>query len=282
MAVFTAINFLAVRLFARVNSAITWWKVAIPVLTIIILFFKFHAGNFSRRRRRVHPVRHEGRCSPPSPASSIVFSYLGFEQADQLAGEIKNPGRNLPRAIIIAVLPRHRDLHPAARSSFIGAVPPSLLTHGFQGIASTNPITIYPFAAVAGPGRARLLGDDPAHRRVRLPVRHRADLPDLHLAGRVRPGQEQVLPADLPVDRPERRPVVQPDHGVRVRPAVPAAVPELEVAGRPGHRRERAHVRGRPAVPGRVPQAACPRRTGPTGCPRRPSWPARLHHRPTC
>ena len=36
------------------------------------------------------------------PAAGIVFAYLGFEQADQLAGEIKNPRRNLPRAIIIA------------------------------------------------------------------------------------------------------------------------------------------------------------------------------------
>src|SRR5580700_1108166 len=39
MAVFTAINFLAMRLFNKVNSGITWWKVAIPILTIIILLF---------------------------------------------------------------------------------------------------------------------------------------------------------------------------------------------------------------------------------------------------
>src|SRR5215475_4911304 len=47
MAVFVAVNFLAMRIFTRVNSAITWWKVAIPVLTIIVLLFKFHGGNFS-------------------------------------------------------------------------------------------------------------------------------------------------------------------------------------------------------------------------------------------
>ena len=37
------------------------------------------------------------------PTAGIVFAYLGFEQADQLAGEIKNPQKNLPRAIIIAI-----------------------------------------------------------------------------------------------------------------------------------------------------------------------------------
>src|SRR5215471_11575626 len=47
MAIMTAVNFLAIRTFARVNNVITYWKVAIPVLAIIILLFKFHPHNFS-------------------------------------------------------------------------------------------------------------------------------------------------------------------------------------------------------------------------------------------
>jgi amino acid transporter len=148
MASFTAINFLAVRLFARVNSAITWWKVAIPVLTIIILFFHFHSGNFSPGGGGFMPFGMHGVFASISGAA-IVFSYLGFEQADQLAGEIKNPGRNLPLAIIIAVL-IGSAIYILLQVVFIGAVPPSELTKGFQGIASSNPIAIYPFAAVAG------------------------------------------------------------------------------------------------------------------------------------
>ena len=37
------------------------------------------------------------------PAAGIIFAYSGFEQADQLAGEVKDPRTNLPRAIILAV-----------------------------------------------------------------------------------------------------------------------------------------------------------------------------------
>jgi len=37
MAIFTAINFLSVRKLAHTNSAATWWKVGVPVLTIIVL-----------------------------------------------------------------------------------------------------------------------------------------------------------------------------------------------------------------------------------------------------
>src|SRR5580700_2077997 len=47
MAIFVAVNFLAMRIFSKVNSALTWWKVAVPVLAIIVLLFKFNGANFT-------------------------------------------------------------------------------------------------------------------------------------------------------------------------------------------------------------------------------------------
>src|SRR5438132_13102169 len=41
MAIFVAVNFLAMRIFAQVNNVLTWWKVAVPILAIIVLLFKF-------------------------------------------------------------------------------------------------------------------------------------------------------------------------------------------------------------------------------------------------
>jgi amino acid transporter len=155
MAVFTAFNFLAVRLFARVNSTITWWKVAVPILTIIILFFKFHGSNFTAGV--AGGPDGSGGFMPfgikavfgAIPSVGIVFSYLGFEQADQLAGEIKDPQRNLPRAVIIACL-LGTLIYVLCAVVMTGATPSGLLHHGFAGIAPTNPVIIYPFAAVAG------------------------------------------------------------------------------------------------------------------------------------
>jgi amino acid transporter len=148
MAIFTVLNFLAVRLFARVNNAITWWKVAIPILTIIIFFFKFHAANFTAGPGGFFPVSVKTLFGT-IPAVGIVFSYLGFEQADQLAGEIKDPQRNLPRAVIIAC-GLGTAIYILCALVLMGAVPTSELSKGFIGLSSTNPITIYPFAAVAG------------------------------------------------------------------------------------------------------------------------------------
>jgi amino acid transporter len=148
MAIFTAINFLAMRLFSTVNSAITWWKVAIPVLAIIVLAFKFHPANFNPGGGGFAPGGLKAILTAV-PSAGIVFAYLGFEQADQLAGEIKDPQRNLPRAIIYAVL-IGTVIYCLLQVVFIGATPANLITHGFGAIKSTNPIAIGPFAGLAG------------------------------------------------------------------------------------------------------------------------------------
>ena len=147
MAIFTAVNFLAIRLFNRVNSAITWWKVLIPVLAIIILFTQFHTTNFGAHGGFL-PFGSKALLAA-IPGAGIVFAYLGFEQADQLAGEVKNPQRNLPRAIIIAIL-MCTVIYVLLQVVFIGALKPSELTHGW-GALKTNPsLELGPLAFIAG------------------------------------------------------------------------------------------------------------------------------------
>ena len=147
MAIFTAVNFLAMRIFARVNNAITWWKVAIPVLAIIVLFTQFHGGNFTAGGQGFMPGGIKALFGA-LPAAGIIFAYSGFEQADQLAGEVKDPGRNLPRAIILAVA-IGTVIYCLLQVVFIAAMPPGQLTHGFAGIANKD-VLAGPFAGVAG------------------------------------------------------------------------------------------------------------------------------------
>jgi amino acid transporter len=102
MAIFTAINFLGIRRLAQTNSAATWWKVAIPVLTILVLGLShFHSSNFTAANG-FNPYGAHGILAAVS-TSGIIFALLGFEQADQLAGESANPRRDLPRAVIGAI-----------------------------------------------------------------------------------------------------------------------------------------------------------------------------------
>jgi amino acid transporter len=146
MALFTGINLFGIKVLSETNSALMWWKLAIPVLAIIVLAFKFHPGNFSPPGGFA-PDGVKGVLGAISTAG-VMFAYLGFEQADQLAGEIKNPQRNLPRAIIGAVLIGVL-VYVCLQVVFIGAVPTTFLGHGFAGIKSA-PILAGPFAGLAG------------------------------------------------------------------------------------------------------------------------------------
>ena len=129
MAVFVAVNFLAMRIFARVNNIITWWKVAVPVLAIIVLLTHWHTGNFTAGGTGFMPGGIKALFGA-LPAAGIIFAYSGFEQCDQLAGEIKNPGRNLPRAIVISVL-IGTAIYCLLQVAFIVALPPALVgSHG--------------------------------------------------------------------------------------------------------------------------------------------------------
>ena len=147
MAIFVAVNFLAMRTFAKVNNLITWWKVAIPILTIIVLLTKFHGGNFTAGGQGFMPGGIKALLGA-LPAAGIIFAYSGFEQANQLAGEIKYPQRNVPRAIIISVLVS-TVIYCLLQIAFIGAMPASQLSNGFAGITNAD-ILSRPFVGLTG------------------------------------------------------------------------------------------------------------------------------------
>jgi amino acid transporter len=158
MAIFVAVNFLAMRIFARVNNVITWWKVAVPVLAIIVLLTHWHTGNFTAGGTGFMPGGIKALFGA-LPAAGIIFAYSGFEQCDQLAGEIKNPGRNLPRAIVISVL-IGTAIYCLLQVAFIVALPPAMLGGhgGLIGLScpetgtctpSIAELNAGPFAAVA-------------------------------------------------------------------------------------------------------------------------------------
>src|SRR5689334_3090909 len=96
MAIMVAINFLGVKKLAATNSAMTWWKIAVPLLTILVLaIVNFDTSNL-HAANGFAPEGLKGIFTAVS-TGGIIFSYLGFEQADQLAGEAANPKKDVPR-----------------------------------------------------------------------------------------------------------------------------------------------------------------------------------------
>ncbi|HET7355700.1 MAG TPA: APC family permease [Nocardioidaceae bacterium] len=146
LAVFVVVNYYGIRWFARINNALVWWKLGIITLVIIaFLLTAFHGANFTS-----YGFKPEGwhGVFTAIATSGIVFSYLGFRQGIELAGETTNPRRNVPIAVIGSVL-LTGVIYVALQIAFIGALNPSILTKsdGWAHLSFANDFG--PLAALA-------------------------------------------------------------------------------------------------------------------------------------
>jgi amino acid transporter len=128
MLLFTIINILGVRWLAESNRIAVLWKVAVPILTIVVLIVvSFRASNFTAGGGFAPYGAHGVLAALPL---GVVFALQGFEQAAQLAGEARDPQRNVPRAVIGAVIVG-TVLYLALEVAFIGALNPGNLAQGW-------------------------------------------------------------------------------------------------------------------------------------------------------
>lgn len=82
---------------AIVNTIVVIIKAGILVFFSIVAFSAFNAGNFE-------PLLPMGAAGVTAAASSVFFSYIGFDAASTAGEEAKNPKRDLPRAIMLSML----------------------------------------------------------------------------------------------------------------------------------------------------------------------------------
>jgi amino acid transporter len=128
MLLFTVINILGVRWLAESNTITVLWKIAVPVLTVIVLIaVSFHASNFTAGGGFAPYGAHGVFAALPL---GVMFALNGFEQATQISGEAHNPQRSVPRAVIGAVAVGTL-LYLALEVAFIGALNPGNLVHGW-------------------------------------------------------------------------------------------------------------------------------------------------------
>jgi amino acid transporter len=155
LALFSLVNVLGIRWFARLNNALVWWKLVIITVVIVAFFVTvFHGANFTHSGGSATgggfmPFGWSGVFSSIA-TGGIVFSYLGFRQGVELAGETHNPQRNVPIAIIGSVLITG-ILYVALQVAFIGALPANALAHGWAHIGTSFTGKLSDVAAAYGP-----------------------------------------------------------------------------------------------------------------------------------
>ena len=143
LAVIALLNLLAVGLLLRVNSTITWWKIAIPALTgIVLIISSTHWGVMA-----ADPTGYQfSGIFTALPAAGIIFSFLGFRTAIDLGGESSNPRRHIPLAVIGSVL-LATAVYILLQVAFLMALRPSDLAHGWAKLSFTGETG--PFAGLA-------------------------------------------------------------------------------------------------------------------------------------
>jgi len=145
LGLFVLINAFGVALFARINTAITWVKLVIPLVIIgVLLTSQFEPGNMTDAGGFM-PYGWAGVMAAVS-TGGVIFSFIGFRHAIDLAGEAKNPQINLPLSLMLAIL-ISLILYVLLQIAFIGALPSDLLSDGWSKLHFTA--NLGPLAGVA-------------------------------------------------------------------------------------------------------------------------------------
>jgi len=134
LGIFAALNLLAVRLLLNFNSAVTWWKLAVPLLAVVVLIVaSTHWDVWS-----ADPTGYEfSGMFTALPAAGIVFSFLGFRTAIDLGGESSNPRRHIPLAVIGSVA-ISAVIYILLQVAFLMALRPEDLAGGWANLTFTG------------------------------------------------------------------------------------------------------------------------------------------------
>lgn len=130
----SVVNLMGVQWFGESNKWITLWKVLVPVsIPIALMTVSFERGNFFDHGGFL-PAGWPGVFSAVA-TGGVMFAMLGFRAAIEMAGEAKNPQRDLPLATIGAVLITG-TIYLLIQIGFLGALPAGSLAHGWSHLAS--------------------------------------------------------------------------------------------------------------------------------------------------
>jgi amino acid transporter len=101
MLLFTGINIAGAKFMSESNVIVVIWKTVVPFLALsVVAATKFEPSNFTAGGGFL-PFGMHGVFA--ALTGGVVFGLQGFEQAAQLAGEAKDPKRDMSRAILTAM-----------------------------------------------------------------------------------------------------------------------------------------------------------------------------------
>lgn len=136
---FAIANYWGIKGLARVNNSLTIFKIVIPVITIIILFYLgFKSENFTAYQNTYIPYGADKIFSAIT-VCGIFYAFYGFGNISSFSQELKNPKKNIPKALFGSIL-ICLIIYLGLQITFIGALPTSLIKHGWHGLNFSSPL----------------------------------------------------------------------------------------------------------------------------------------------
>lgn len=133
----TALNWFAVRMFARLNNLISVFKIAVPVVTVLALIASgWHSGRLTDHGGFA-PYGYVA-CLTALAGGGIVYSVNGFQAPLDFSGETRNPRRTIPAAVLTGIS-LAVAMYLALQLAYLFTVPEDLLGNGWQGVSFDSP-----------------------------------------------------------------------------------------------------------------------------------------------
>lgn len=126
------LNTFGIKLMAECNKYASMIKFIVP--SIAIVGFLYTAGSLHNISLNVTRADNWAAIFSALSTGGIAFAFTGFQNGLMLAGEVKNPQRDIPIAILGAVLIGF-ILYFFLQLSFLAAVPKAYLAHGWEHLS---------------------------------------------------------------------------------------------------------------------------------------------------
>jgi amino acid transporter len=130
------VNLAGAKFLSDSNVIVVLWKTAVPLLAIgVVAALQFNGKNFHAGGGFM-PFGFHGVFA--ALTGGVVFALQGFEQAVQLAGEARNPKRDVSRAIL-AAMAIGAVVYSLLQVVMIGALEPRNIAAGWTRPLGTDP-----------------------------------------------------------------------------------------------------------------------------------------------
>lgn len=149
MGLYTVVNILGVRWFARINNVMVWWKLTtVAVMALALLATSFQGDVLTSPDTGGFTPFGYGAIFAAVSSGGLVFTLMGARQAVELAAETTKPKVNIPFALIGSILICGAILI-ALQIAVAGSIPRDVLTSGGWHNLFVNH-DIGPLAGLAG------------------------------------------------------------------------------------------------------------------------------------